>query len=90
MRKVNEEMIMLYLPNWNQYDKPVIIEFDFYEKDERRDVDNVAGVAHKFILDSLVMKGILKDDSQKYVKGFVDKFHVDKKNPRIEVSIKEI
>ena len=55
---------------------------------KRTDRDNVA-FAKKFVQDALVQCGVLKDDGWKYVVGFSDKFDVDKKNPRIEVLIRE-
>lgn len=64
---------------------PVVLLFKWYMKDRRKDIDNVA-FAKKFILDGLVKAGILYDDNQKWVKGFQDKFYIDKKKPRIEVS----
>lgn len=51
----------------------VRIHFTWYEPNYRRDVDNVA-FAKKFILDALVERGVLKDDSPKYVCGFTDEF----------------
>ena len=64
---------------------PVKIIYRFYEENKRRDKDNIAGIAHKFIQDALVNDGILKDDGWDYVIGFSDEFYIDKKNPRIEV-----
>ena len=67
---------------------PVTLTFHWYEKDRRRDPDNIC-FAKKFILDALVAKQVFPNDSQKYIKGFHDFFHVDKKHPRIEVMIEE-
>ncbi len=52
-------------------DYPVTVEFVWFEKDSRRDLDNIA-FAKKFILDAMVKMGTLKDDSQKYIQGFTD------------------
>ena len=68
---------------------PVKILYRFYEPNRRRDKDNIAGVAHKFIQDALVNAGILKDDGWDYVIGFSDEFYLDRKNPRIEVYLHE-
>lgn len=68
---------------------PVTILYRFYEPNRRRDKDNIAGVAHKFIQDALVNAGILKDDGWDYVIGFSDEFYLDRKNPRIEVYLHE-
>ena len=89
MKKSEVQKIALYIPKWRQYDGKVIVEFRWYEKDERRDPDNIV-FAKKFILDALVNSGVLKGDSLKYIIGFVDKVDVDKKNPRIEVDIHEV
>jgi Holliday junction resolvase RusA-like endonuclease len=67
---------------------PVIVTIDWYEKDRRRDLDNIYS-GKKFILDSLVECGVLQGDGQKWVIGLVDRIHTDRKNPRIEVSIME-
>lgn len=67
---------------------PVKFKIDYYEKDERRDADNVMfGV--KFILDSLVNMYILPDDSRKYVNAIESNVYTDRKNPRIEVEVIE-
>lgn len=66
---------------------PVSIEYRFYEPNRKRDLDNIAGVAHKYIQDSLVKCGVLENDGWKNITGFSDKFYVDKHNPRIEVTI---
>lgn len=68
---------------------PVKIVYRFYEANKRRDKDNIAGVAHKFIQDALTESGILKDDGWDYVTGFSDEFYLDRKNPRIEVLLYE-
>lgn len=67
---------------------PVIVEITWYEKNKRRDPDNVA-FAKKFVLDSLVESGTFPGDGQRYVLGFIDHFRVDSKNPRIEITIHE-
>lgn len=68
---------------------PVDIKFAWYEKDNRRDPDNISGFGHKVILDALVSCGIIKDDSRKYIASLADEFYTDRKNPRIEVTISE-
>ena len=42
--------------------KPVMIKYDFYEPNRKRDLDNIAGVAHKFIQDALVKCRVLDND----------------------------
>jgi Holliday junction resolvase RusA-like endonuclease len=65
---------------------PVAITCRWYSKDQRKDIDNVA-FAKKFILDGLVLAGILQGDSRQYITGFSEAFLVDKERPRVEVEI---
>lgn len=69
--------------------KPVRMHYTWYEKDLRRDCDNIA-FAKKFIQDAFVKAGILIDDSRRYVAGFTDTFGVDRKNPRVEIEMEEL
>ena len=68
---------------------PVMIHYPFYEPDRRRDLDNIAAVAHKFIQDALVKCRVIENDGWQHIVGFSDEFHVDKHNPRIEVTLIE-
>ena len=68
---------------------PVVICFRWVEKDKKRDKDNLRA-ACKFVLDGLAEAGILPTDGWRWIAGFEDRFEVDKKNPRIEVTIREI
>jgi Holliday junction resolvase RusA-like endonuclease len=55
----------------------------------KKDKDNImAGT--KFILDGLVLAGIIKNDGWKQVGDIDHRWAVDKDNPRVEVSIKEV
>ncbi|MBO7172146.1 MAG: hypothetical protein J6V52_04245 [Bacteroidaceae bacterium] len=67
---------------------PVWMHYTWYEKDRRRDKDNVS-FARKFIQDALVKARTLPNDGWKEIEGFDDTFLVDAKNPRIEVEIVE-
>lgn len=71
------------------FSKPVKMHFDWYEPNLKRDVGNVR-VGEKFISDALVQMGKIVDDSQKWVKGMSDNFHLDRVNPRVEVTIEEL
>lgn len=91
MKGQNEKICMIYIKNQLRNAKiknPCHLTFKWYEKNRRRDCDNIA-FAKKFIQDALVKSGVLIDDSQKYITGFTDYFFVDKGNPRIEVEICE-
>jgi len=68
----------------------VNITIKWYEPDSRRDIDNIAAGGTKLICDALVNAGVIKDDSQRYVKSISHEFYVDKYNARIEVEVEEI
>ena len=65
---------------------PVEIKFTWITKNERVDPDNTS-FAKKYILDALVSKGILRNDTRKDICGFSDRYGVDKDFPRVEIEI---
>ena len=71
-------------------EKPIHIHYRFIEKNRRRDKDNIASFAIKVIQDALVQVEVIKNDGWKEVESFSCTFGVDKDNPRIEVTIKEV
>ena len=68
---------------------PVTLHYTWYEKNQKRDKDNIS-MAQKFVQDALVKARIMPNDGWKEVEGFTHSFKVDKKNPRIEVTICEV
>lgn len=68
---------------------PVTMHYKWYEKDQRRDKDNISSYGRKVIQDALVKGKYLENDGWKQIIGFDDEFYVDKKLPRIEVDIEE-
>lgn len=70
--------------------KPVLIYYRFFEKDSRRDGDNILSCATKFIQDSLVKTHVLNEDNRKCISNFYHDIFIDKENPRIEVVITEL
>ncbi len=68
--------------------KPVKIKFTWFTFNEKEDCDNIA-FAKKFILDGMVMAGVLQGDGRKWVRGLEDHFNISKK-PRVEIEIYEI
>lgn len=72
-----------------QIEEPVYMVYHWYEKDRRRDKDNISSFGRKVIQDALVKAHILQNDGWKNIIGFEDRFEVDKKNPRIVVEIIE-
>ena len=69
--------------------KRVEVQFKWYEKNKRRDLDNIA-FAKKFVLDALQDLNAIENDGWKNIAGFSDSFFVDKNNPRVEVVLKEV
>lgn len=67
-------------------DQPVTVLFRWVEKDRRRDRDNVAA-AKKFILDGLVVAGVLPNDTAKWVRGVSDEFPAPDGRLRVEIEI---
>ena len=73
MKKDLEEQIHYFILTMPRYENPIKIHFTWVEGNKRRDIDNVA-FAKKFILDSMVKYGKLKDDNRNYVYAFTDSF----------------
>ena len=71
-------------------EKPVLIYYQFYELNRRRDNDNILSCASKFVQDSLVKTKVLQDDNQSHIHNFYFDTFTDAKNPRIEVTITEL
>jgi Holliday junction resolvase RusA-like endonuclease len=69
-----------------RFEGTVDITVMWHEKNAKRDIDNIAS-GFKFIGDGLVKAGIIRDDSQKYVKSITHRFEVDAEHPRIEVEV---
>lgn len=72
-----------------KFSGPVFLLFTFYERDRRRDRDNVSSFARKVIQDALVKCGTIQDDGWDHVSGYMDQFQVDKDSPRIVVEFIE-
>lgn len=87
-KKAAEEQVLwgIVTSHLQPFSAPVFLTFRWYERDRRRDVDNVA-FAKKFILDALVQRGILAGDGRKHVVGFIDYFDIDRRDPRVVVTI---
>jgi len=49
---------------------PVVLSFDYHEKDRHRDKDGVSSGARKIILDAMVDVGMLPTDGNRHVWGF--------------------
>jgi Holliday junction resolvase RusA-like endonuclease len=88
--KAQTEIIrQLNLHELKPFEPPIWIEYTFYEKNKRRDKDNVAGFFHKVFQDALVELQLLPDDGWHFIEGWSDQFGIDKEYPRIEINIWE-
>lgn len=88
MKKNVEKDIGWYINLLPAYQNPIKIHFVWVEENKRRDLDNVC-FAKKFILDSMVKAGKLKDDNRNFVKGFRDDFEYGKSS-KVILEIEEI
>ena len=88
MKKTVDSDIAYYINQLPKYDRPIKIHFTWVEENRRRDLDNVC-FAKKFILDSMVKAGKLKDDNRNYVVGFEDSFKYDKES-KVILEVEEI
>ena len=62
----------------------VDVNIQWFTKNEKKDPDNIAA-GIKFILDSLVILGILKNDTRKYIGAIHHYFETDKTDPRFRI-----
>lgn len=82
LKHKNQDIIKKYLfkymkkENIKRIEPPVYIGYTFYERNRRRDLDNISGFFHKVFQDALVESGLLKDDGWKDIAGFRDNFKV--------------
>jgi len=89
MKKVNTEFVAwcvkkARLPKMHRINMAI----KWYEPNEKRDTDNIhAGV--KFILDGIVLAGVIKNDGRKQIAKITHEIYTDKTNPRVEVEIEE-
>lgn len=93
MKEKNQKLVIAEIMDQIRHvhiKKPVMMAYRWYEKDRRRDLDNISSFGRKVIQDALVESGVLADDGWKHIKGFSDEFYVDPCNPRIEVTIIEL
>ena len=70
--------------------EPVVMRYTWFERDKRRDKDNVSAFGRKVIQDALVQIKALQNDGWKEIIGFSDDWAVDKARPRVEIEIIEM
>ena len=88
--KYTELMInkVKHIPSLNY---PIVIHYKvFVGSNTKSDVMNWVSVIDKFFQDVLVKQGIIPDDNYTVIPKIVSEFGgIDKKNPRIEITIEE-
>lgn len=90
MKKANDTDVRLqtsHLKPIKSY--PIKICASFYEPNARRDPDNILSGAMKSILDALQKNGVLRNDGHHEIEEIHAYFYTSKKNPRIEIELKE-
>lgn len=93
LKREQQEIVMLAIKHQLRgvhISTPVYIEYRWFEKDRRRDLDNISGFGHKVIQDALVACKVLQNDGWTYICGYSDDFCVDHDKPRIEITIREV
>lgn len=91
LKKNTQDQIIIAIKQagLTRFDNPVYMRYKWFEKNRRRDKDNVA-FAKKFVQDALVACDILPNDGWVNIVGFSDEFEVDAVLPRVEVIIEEV
>lgn len=84
MKQTYTELVAWHSKALRPYDTPIEIHFTFQESNRKRDPDNIV-FAKKFILDGLVMAGVIPNDTQQWVKGFSDAWVIGE--PGVELRI---
>ncbi len=93
MKARNENLVKIAIKQQMRglrIEKSVYMAYQWYEKNRRRDLDNISSFGRKVIQDALVQTHVLQNDGWKEIAGFSDDFFVDADNPRIEVLIREV
>lgn len=70
-------------------DGPISVHITCYEERRNRDLDNVAGFFFKVFLDAMVQCGTIQNDNFKHVTQLSASAALDKKHPRVVVTIEE-
>ena len=70
-------------------EKPITIHYDIYAQDKRHDRMNIASATDKSFQDALQLCGVIKNDGWDDVIDITFNFHLDRENPRTEITITE-
>ena len=68
---------------------PRRLHFIWHMPSLKRDPDNLRGITAKYVIDGLVKANVIPDDGPKQISGFRDDFVLDRKSPRIEITLEE-
>jgi len=92
VKKNNDEVIVrqLRFAIKDKITTPIVIHYAIYAKDKRRDRMNIASAFDKSFEDALQKCGLIANDGWNDVLNATFEFHVDKENPRIEITITEV
>lgn len=93
VKKKNDELMIKQLrfkSELKSIQTPIVIHYAFYVKDKRRDRMNIASAFDKSFEDALQKVGYLANDGFNDVLNATFEFHVDKENPRTEITITEV
>ena len=66
---------------------PVVIEFDFHCRSVAEFPHAVSADGHKWVVSALVAAGVLPDRRWSRISGFVDRFFIDERCPRVVVRV---
>lgn len=88
MKKNIENDLAFFINKLPTFKNPIRIKFTWIESNKKRDLDNIC-FAKKFILDTLVKCGKMKNDNRNYVVGFTDEFDYEKEN-KVILDIDEV
>lgn len=69
---IGDSIIRSYAPKFTK----VFMEFQWHEMNRRRNPDNFSSMGRKFIIDSLVKQGIIKNDGWGEIMGWRDEWFV--------------
>ena len=92
LKRKNEAYVRMYIRQQLRGYRPktpVKLHYYIYERNRKRDLDNVFSFCAKVVQDSLVKEGIIDNDGWAFIDGFTAQFFVDPHFPRIEVEIEE-
>ena len=91
LKRASTEMVAYYClaQNLKPFKNKIDLNITFKCKDRRTDKDNIISTT-KFILDGLVLAGIIPNDGWSEIGDLNYKFSVDKENPQTIVEMVEV